>query len=198
MVSARRLAESSLPTEYGGFRVVLYDNPEVPAQPHFALVSDAAFDSGNALVRVHSECLTGETLGSRKCDCGAQLRRSMRRIAKEGGVLVYLRQEGRGIGLPEKIRAYALQDMGFDTVEANLRLGHEPDERDFSLAAAILADLGVRGVRVLTNNPEKIDALRDGGIVVRERVPLEIAPSPVNHGYLAAKKNHFGHLLEFV
>lgn len=197
-VPPRRLAESILPTEEGLFRVILYENPDSPGQPHLALVSDRGFDPEEALVRIHSECLTGEVLGSRKCDCGSQLRQGMRRIAREGGVLVYLRQEGRGIGLAEKIRAYALQDRGLDTVEANIRLGHEPDERDFSIASTILADLGIRGVRLLTNNPDKIASLREGGIRVKGRLPLEMEPTPENRAYLTAKKRLMRHLLEQV
>jgi 3,4-dihydroxy 2-butanone 4-phosphate synthase/GTP cyclohydrolase II len=194
----RRLAESSLPTEQGVFRLVTYENLRKPDQPHLALVSEKSFDSGNALVRVHSECLTGETLMSLRCDCGFQLAESLRRVAEEGGVVVYLRQEGRGIGLTEKIRAYALQDMGFDTVEANLRLGHRPDERSFAVAGAILTDLGITGVRLLTNNPEKTDALLSAGIRVHERIAIEAPPTKENRGYLATKKVRFGHLLECV
>jgi 3,4-dihydroxy 2-butanone 4-phosphate synthase/GTP cyclohydrolase II len=196
--SARRLAESRLPTESGPFRIVLYENPGRPDQPHYALVSEKGFDPADALVRVHSECLTGETLNSRRCDCGFQLAESMRRIAAEGGVVVYLRQEGRGIGLAEKIRAYALQDMGFDTVEANIRLGHRPDERDFAAAGAVLTDLGITGVRLLTNNPDKPAALVSAGIRVHERIGIETPPTADNRGYLAVKKARFGHHLECV
>ena len=194
----RRLAESRLPTEHGDFRIVLYENPGRPDQPHFALVSEKGFDPRNALVRIHSECLTGENLGSARCDCGSQLETAMRRTAREGGVVVYLRQEGRGIGLAEKIRAYALQDMGFDTYEANVKLGHRPDERDFAAGAAILSDLGIHGVRLLTNNPDKIESLKAAGITVIERIEIEEAPTEVNRAYLAVKKARFGHLLEYV
>ncbi len=194
----RREAESSLATEEGNFRVYVYDNPRNADMPHLALVSEKAFDKDKALVRVHSECFTGETLFSRRCDCGPQLRTAMRRIAEEGGVLVYLRQEGRGIGLAQKIRAYALQDAGFDTYEANVHLGFRPDERDFSVAAGILKDLGVTGIRLMTNNPEKIEALKSSGIGIVERVGLEMKPTKANRDYLAAKKSRFGHLLEYV
>jgi 3,4-dihydroxy 2-butanone 4-phosphate synthase/GTP cyclohydrolase II len=190
---ARRLAESRLPSKAGDFRVILYENPASPEQPHIALVSEKAFDPSSAIVRVHSECLTGETLLSKRCDCGAQLQKSMRAAAAEGGIIIYLRQEGRGIGLTDKIRAYALQDEGCDTYDANIKLGHGPDERDYGVAAAILKDLGVSGIRLLTNNPAKVEALAAGGITVRERIPVEIKPGRENRSYLAAKKSRFGH-----
>jgi 3,4-dihydroxy 2-butanone 4-phosphate synthase/GTP cyclohydrolase II len=196
--AALRLAESRLPTREGDFRLILYKNPGSAEQPHIALVSQKAFDPAQALVRVHSECLTGETLLSSRCDCGAQLREAIRRTSSEGGVLIYLRQEGRGIGLTEKIRAYALQDEGRDTYEANLALGHGPDERDYAIAAAILKDLGVSGIRLMTNNPAKIEALAAGGIDVKERVGVEIKPGEDNREYLAAKKARFGHYLTHV
>jgi 3,4-dihydroxy 2-butanone 4-phosphate synthase/GTP cyclohydrolase II len=193
-----RLAESRLPTREGDFRLILYENSGSADQPHIALVSQKAFDPAEALVRVHSECLTGETLLSTRCDCGAQLHEAIRRTAVEGGILIYLRQEGRGIGLTEKIRAYALQDAGRDTYEANLALGHDPDERDYAIAAAILKDLGVSGIRLMTNNPAKIQALAAGGITVKERVGVEIKPGRDNRDYLAAKKARFGHYLTHV
>ena len=193
---AVRLAESVLPTDFGSFRMVLYENGDQPGAPHFALVSERAFDPEAALVRVHSECLTGETVRSRRCDCGDQLAEAQRRIAAEGGVLVYLRQEGRGIGLAEKIRAYALQDEGLDTVDANLRLGHPVDARDYSAAAAILRDLGVGGVRLLTNNPDKAAALASRSISVRELVGIEIEPNETNRSYLETKRNRLGHFIK--
>ena len=196
--AAKRLAESRLPTRAGDFRVIAYDNPECSAQPHIALVSRTAFDPDNALVRVHSECLTGEVLLSGRCDCRAQLEEAMQRISSEGGVLIYLRQEGRGIGLTEKIRAYALQDEGRDTYDANICLGHDPDERDYTMAAAILKDLKVSCIRLMTNNPAKVQALGDAGIIVRERIPVEIKPGEDNREYLAAKKARFGHKLNYV
>ncbi len=196
--AAERLAESALPTDRGDFRMILYANPERPDAPHFALLSERPFDPASALVRVHSECLTGETIGSRRCDCGAQLAEAQRRIAEEGGVLVYLRQEGRGIGLAEKIRAYALQDGGLDTLDANLALGHPADAREYSMAAAILKDLGVTGVRMLTNNPEKARELAERGIAVRERAAIEIEPNETNRYYLKTKRDRFGHLIRAV
>jgi 3,4-dihydroxy 2-butanone 4-phosphate synthase/GTP cyclohydrolase II len=195
---AVRLAESRLPTAAGGFRVVLYDNPGKPDQPHLALVSEAPFDPADALVRVHSECLTGETLKSSRCDCGEQLEAAMRWVGREGGAVVYLRQEGRGIGLTKKIRAYALQDAGFDTVDANLKLGRAIDERGYAPAAAILRDLGISGVRLMTNNPAKVEAVAGAGIAVKGRVPLEVPPNDENRQYLKTKKARLGHNLEQV
>ena len=196
--AARRLAESRLPTRAGEFRVILYDNPGCVSQPHIALVSRKAFDPRRALVRVHSECLTGEVLLSGRCDCGEQFEEALRKTSAEGGILIYLRQEGRGIGLTEKIRAYALQDNGCDTYDANIALGHGPDERDYIMAAAILGDLGVSGIRLMTNNPAKLTALAAAGITVAERLGLEIKPGKDNRDYLAAKKARFGHYLNYV
>jgi 3,4-dihydroxy 2-butanone 4-phosphate synthase/GTP cyclohydrolase II len=196
--AAQRLAESRLPTDAGDFRLILYRNPDRARDPHIALVSEKPFDPDDALVRVHSECLTGEAFLSVRCDCREQLGQAMRRTACEGGVVIYLRQEGRGIGLTEKIRAYALQDAGYDTFDANLKLGHGPDERDYADAAAILKDLGVSGVRLMTNNPAKMEALLAAGITVSERVPVEIRPGEENRSYLAAKKARFGHHLTHI
>jgi 3,4-dihydroxy 2-butanone 4-phosphate synthase/GTP cyclohydrolase II len=194
----RRLAESRLPSQAGNFRMILYDNPGCPRQPHLALVSEAPFNAGDALVRVHSECFTGEVLRSGRCDCGDQLTESLRRVAAEGGVVIYLRQEGRGIGLTEKVKAYALQDTGLDTVDANIRLGHGPDERDYAAAAAILRDLGISGIRLMTNNPAKVEALSAAGIRINARVPVEVQPGEENRNYLKAKKVRLGHKLEYV
>ncbi|MDR3302446.1 MAG: 3,4-dihydroxy-2-butanone-4-phosphate synthase [Spirochaetaceae bacterium] len=195
---ARRLVESRLPTRAGNFSLILYENAGKPDMPNLALVSEKNFSPDNALVRVHSECLTGDMLMSLRCDCGSQLFESMRRIAQEGGVLVYLRQEGRGIGLTEKIRAYQLQDEGLDTVDANLKLGHAVDEREYEAAIAILRDLGISGGRLLTNNPDKVEALAQSGFVMHERAPLEIKPEDGNRKYLAVKKSRLGHYLKLV
>ncbi|MBE3549813.1 MAG: 3,4-dihydroxy-2-butanone 4-phosphate synthase [Brockia lithotrophica] len=192
-----------LPSEYGAFRAVAYRESAIafPApgncavREHIALWKGEISSDRPILVRVHSECLTGDVFGSYRCDCGPQLETALARIEAEGGILVYLRQEGRGIGLYEKLRAYALQERGFDTVDANLVLGHPVDARDYDVAAAILHDLGVRRVRLLTNNPEKVEALRQFGIEVVERVPLEIPPREENRRYLEAKKHRLGHLL---
>lgn len=193
----RRVGESSLPSEHGSFRLVAYA-PAAGASTDLALVLGDG-PGPPPLVRVHSECLTGDALGSLRCDCGAQLAEARRRIGAAGrGVIVYLRQEGRGIGLREKIRAYALQDAGLDTVDANVALGYSPDLRDYGRAAAILRDLGVARVRLLTNNPAKLAGLVERGIDVVERVPLEIAAGPCSARYLATKAARLGHQLRNV
>ena len=189
-----RVAESSLPTMHGRFRMVVYGAND--GLNDLALILGEPSPAGS-LVRVHSECLTGDVLGSLRCDCGPQLEQSLAAIAAEGaGILVYLRQEGRGIGLANKARAYALQDAGLDTVDANLALGFAPDLRDYGRAAAILVDLGVDRVRLLTNNPAKVLGLEAGGVEVLERRPLEIPPGPDNVAYLATKRARLGHVIE--
>ncbi len=194
--AAVRVAESVLPTQHGRFRMVVYGAGDGPND--LALILGAPVANG-ALVRVHSECLTGDVLGSLRCDCGPQLERSLATIAAEGsGILVYLRQEGRGIGLANKARAYALQDAGLDTVDANLALGFPADLRDYDRAGAILVDLGVDQVRLLTNNPAKVRGLEATGISVLERRPLEVAAGPDNAAYLATKRVRLGHVLEGV
>ena len=189
-----RVAESSLPTAHGRFRMVVYGAGD--GLNDLALILGEPTADG-ALVRVHSECLTGDVLGSLRCDCGPQLERALATIAAHGsGILVYLRQEGRGIGLANKARAYALQDAGLDTVDANLALGFPADLRDYGWAAAILADLGVDRVRLLTNNPAKVHGLEVAGVTVLERRPLEVVAGPDNAAYLATKQARLGHLLE--
>jgi 3,4-dihydroxy 2-butanone 4-phosphate synthase/GTP cyclohydrolase II len=191
----RREAATSLPTRHGTFRALLYYS-QVDNKHHLALVQGDVATGEPVLVRVHSECLTGDALGSLRCDCGAQLDRALAMIAAEGrGVLLYIRQEGRGIGLANKIRAYELQDQGFDTVEANERLGFKPDLRDYGVGAQILVDLGITRLRLMTNNPRKIVGLEGYGLRVAERVPLVIPPSAANRGYLATKRKKLGHLI---
>ncbi|HEY8498833.1 MAG TPA: bifunctional 3,4-dihydroxy-2-butanone-4-phosphate synthase/GTP cyclohydrolase II, partial [Limnochordales bacterium] len=192
----RRVAEARLPTRYGFFRVIGYESL-VDGSGHLALVKGEVAGQEGVLTRVHSECLTGDVLGSLRCDCGEQLASALQAIDREGrGVLVYLRQEGRGIGLLNKLMAYQLQDGGKDTVEANLALGFPPDMREFGTSAQILADLGVSSVRLMTNNPKKLADLESYGIRVAERVPLIVAPHPENVRYLWTKQQKLGHLLE--
>ena len=194
----RRVATASLPTEAGDFQVVAYES-SLDGETHIALVRGDIADGLDVMVRVHSKCLTGDVFHSARCDCGPQLHTAMRRIAEEGrGVLLYLNQEGRGIGLANKIRAYELQDQGFDTVEANERLGFKPDQRDYGIGAQILGDLGVRTMRLLTNNPRKFVGLQGYGLSVSASVPLEIPPGEFTHKYLKTKKDKLGHTLSSV
>jgi GTP cyclohydrolase II len=194
-ITIQRMACARIPTEQGEFQLCLYKD-EREAKEHLALVMGDVEAQPNVLVRVHSECFTGDVLGSRRCDCGEQLDCAMQLIATENqGVLIYLRQEGRGIGLLDKLRAYNLQDKGHDTVDANLILGHQADERDYSAAAHILKDLGVRSIRLMTNNPEKIEHLQELGLDVRERVPLEATVTADNFPYLRTKAERMRHFL---
>ena len=194
----RRVASANLPTEHGPFVVTAYESL-IDGQTHMALVRGELGEGEKVLVRVHSQCLTGDVFGSARCDCGRQLSLALERVAKEGrGVVLYLNQEGRGIGLGNKIRAYELQDGGLDTVEANERLGFKPDQRDYGIGAQILGDLGIRTMRLLTNNPRKFIGLEGYGLSVLESVPLEVPPSEFSKDYLRVKKEKLGHRLSSV
>jgi len=193
-----RYADAEIPTAHGPLRVFVYRDQSAPAhalaEEHVAIVAGDVSGASNVLTRVHSECWTSEVLGSLKCDCREQLDAAIDRIAAEGtGVVVYLRQEGRGIGLGNKVRAYALQNDGADIVEANLALGFEADERRYDLAASILKDLGVRSIRLLTNNPTKIAGLRASGVVITERISHWVGENQYNSEYLAVKRRKMGH-----
>jgi GTP cyclohydrolase II/3,4-dihydroxy 2-butanone 4-phosphate synthase/GTP cyclohydrolase II len=190
-----RYSEAELPTEYGGLRVVVYREVGT-GHEHCAIVRGDVSGRVDVLTRVHSECLTGEVLHSLKCDCREQLDLALRRIAeRDAGIVVYLRQEGRGIGLGNKIRAYALQGEGADTVDANTRLGFEVDPRSYEVASAMLADLGVASIALMTNNPAKVEALRADGVAVTRRVGHEVSPNEHNRDYLETKRSRMGHLL---
>ena len=192
----KRVVTTKLPTSAGEFEMVLYET-SVDDRQHVALVKGPVDDGKPALVRVHSQCLTGDVFGSLRCDCGPQLRRAMEKIAEAGrGVILYINQEGRGIGLANKLKAYALQDQGLDTVEANLALGFGPDLRDYGIGAQILVDLGLKDLQLLTNNPRKIVGLEGYGLRVVERVPIETTPRPENAKYLETKRDKLGHWLE--
>ena len=190
----RRAVETILPTPFGEFQLIAYES-SIDGQTHVALVLGDVRQPP-VLVRVHSQCLTGDVFGSWRCDCGPQLESALKLVAQEGrGVILYLRQEGRGIGLVNKLKSYALQDQGMDTVEANRALGFDPDLRDYGIGAQILADLGLTQIRLMTNNPRKVVGLDGFGLAIMERVPLEIPPTPANAKYLKAKREKLGHLL---
>lgn len=194
----KRISDVKLPTGHGEFRAVAYTN-DMDNSIHIALVKGEIKPDDSVLVRVHSECLTGDVFSSKRCDCGEQLHKAMEVVDKEGkGVILYMRQEGRGIGLANKLRAYELQDKGLDTVEANIQLGFKPDLRDYGIGAQILVDLGVRKMRLMTNNPKKIVGLEGYGLKVVERVPIESRPHEKNIIYLRTKKKKLGHMLENV
>ncbi len=190
-----RVEVVKMPTDFGEFDLYMYRS-KVDGEHHLAMVKGDVAGKKNVLVRVHSECLTGDVFGSRRCDCGPQLHTALKMIADEGtGVLVYMRQEGRGIGLPAKIKAYKLQEQGYDTVEANKKLGFGMDLREYGLGAQILGDLGIKNLRLLTNNPKKVVGLEGYGLNIVEQVPIKIRPNPHNQKYLKTKKEKLGHLL---
>ena len=198
LIPVRCVATARLPTEYGEFDIHVYENL-LGGETHVALVLGEIGGGANVLTRVHSACLTGDIFSSVRCDCGAQLHTALQRIAAEGrGVILYLNQEGRGIGLSNKIRAYALQDLGFDTVEANERLGFPADSRNYRVGVQILRDLGVRSTRLLSNNPKKLSGVTGVGLEVSERLPIEISASSSSRRYLQTKKDKLGHLLSSI
>lgn len=191
----KRQAEANLPTEWGEFKIIAYSDNENDWMPHLAMISKNTDLRKTVNIRIHSECITGDLFHSKRCDCGMQLDAAMKYIHENGGVLLYLRQEGRNIGIINKLKAYNLQDKGLNTAEANIELGFPADARDFKIAVEILEDLGIQSVNLLTNNPEKISFIKDSSIKLVHRIPLEINPEKENLEYLKTKKDFFGHFL---
>ena len=191
----KRQAEANLPTEWGEFEIIAYSENENDWMPHLAMISKNTDLRKTVNIRIHSECITGDLFHSKRCDCGKQLDAAMKYIHENGGVLLYLRQEGRNIGIINKLKAYNLQDKGLNTAEANIELGFPADARDFKIAVEILKDLGIQSVNLLTNNPEKISFIKDSSIKLIHRIPLEINPEKENLEYLKTKKDFFGHFL---
>lgn len=191
----KRQSEAVMPMEYGIFRMIAYAKRKSEKMPHFAIVSKDMDATKPVLVRIHSECITGDLFGSKRCDCGEQLEKSLQLAAKLGGVVVYLRQEGRGIGIVNKLKAYELQDEGLNTIDANTHLGLEIDARKYDIAIQILQDLGISTIDLLTNNPLKIEAINTSEIKIRNRIPLDIPAKRENYGYLKTKQEKMGHLL---
>lgn len=189
-------AEANVPTEHGNFRMIALSEDESDWMPHMAIIAENTDFSRPVNVRFHSECITGEVFHSKKCECGQQLDAAMKYMQKNGGMIVYLRQEGRNIGIINKLKAYSLQEKGFDTVEANLELGLPADDRNFSVAIDILDILGVKDINLLTNNPEKIKAVENSNIHLNKRIPIQIDSTSDSAAYLKVKKDFFGHLLE--
>ncbi|WP_336690868.1 MULTISPECIES: GTP cyclohydrolase II [unclassified Chryseobacterium] len=189
-------AESNVPTEYGTFRMIALSENENDWMPHMAIVAENTDFSKSVNVRFHSECITGEVFHSKKCECGQQLDAAMKYIHENGGIIIYLRQEGRNIGIINKLKAYSLQEKGFDTVEANLKLGLPADDRNFGVAIEILNLLGVKDINLLTNNPEKVKYVTESNIRLNSRVPLQIPANEISKRYLQTKKDYFGHLLD--
>lgn len=191
----KRQAKANLPTEWGEFEIIAYSDNENDWMPHLAMISKNTDLRKTVNIRIHSECITGDLFHSKRCDCGKQLDAAMKYIHENGGVLLYLRQEGRNIGIINKLKAYNLQDKGLNTAEANIELGFPADARDFKIAVDILEDLGIQSVNLLTNNPEKISFIKDSSIKLVHRIPLEINPEKENFEYLKTKKDFFGHFL---
>ncbi|HMQ06540.1 MAG TPA: GTP cyclohydrolase II [Saprospiraceae bacterium] len=190
----QRQAQSELPTIFGPFLIIAYSDLLSDPNPHIVLVHKEMDILAPVPVRIHSECLTGDIFRSTRCDCGEQLKQAMKIIENKRGMLIYLRQEGRGIGLINKLKAYDLQDKGLNTIDANLHLGFQADERDYALAVHILKDLNVRSIDLITNNPDKIEAIENSSITLRSRIPIIIAPGPSNQDYLNVKRLQMGHL----
>lgn len=189
-------AESNVPTEYGEFRMIAFSESESDWMPHMAIIAKNTDLKKPVNVRFHSECITGEVFHSKKCECGQQLEEAMKFTCKNGGIIIYLRQEGRNIGIINKLKAYALQEKGFDTVEANLHLGLPADDRNFDVAIEILNILNIKEINLLTNNPEKIKFVKDSNIHLNKRIPLQMNSTKESEGYLKVKKDYFGHLLD--
>ncbi|HUR31813.1 MAG TPA: GTP cyclohydrolase II [Saprospiraceae bacterium] len=192
----QKQVHSSIPTSSGLWYIDAYAETDAEPMPHLALYPPGLNPAGVVTVRIHSECITGDLFGSKRCDCGSQLEKSLEVISREKGILIYLRQEGRGIGLINKLKAYNLQDEGFNTVNANHQLGFETDERQYHIASQILHDLGIKDIRLLTNNPEKMNSLTKSGINIIDRMPLMIEPTEDNEDYLRIKRDLMGHLLD--
>lgn len=197
-ISLNRQAEALIPTPWGNFNMVAYASHPEDWMPHIALVHEGFDPESSVLVRIHSECMTGDLFGSKRCDCGEQLHKALEMTAAEQGVVLYLRQEGRGIGIINKLKAYQLQDLGLNTIDANLHLGLEVDARQYDIAVAMMKDLGITSIRLLTNNPEKIEAIEGSTVAILERVPLIIRPQEENRDYLNTKKNQMGHLFDLL
>lgn len=191
----QRQAEAPIPTRYGSFTMLAYAEKPTERMPHIAFIAEGFDPSGPVAVRIHSECMTGDVFGSRRCDCGEQLDASLHVAAERGGVVIYLRQEGRGIGLINKLKAYNLQDLGLNTAEANTHLGFDVDARQYDAAIFILQDLGIREVELITNNPDKVEALRRSPVRVVGRIPIVIPPQDDSRNYLKTKQDLMGHLL---
>lgn len=189
-------AEANVPTEHGTFRMIAFSENTNDWMPHMAIVAENTDFSKPVNVRFHSECITGEVFHSKKCECGQQLDAAMKYIHENGGIIIYLRQEGRNIGIINKLKAYSLQEKGLDTVEANLRLGLPADDRNFSIAIDILNVLKIREINLLTNNPEKVKYVSESNILLNKRIPLQIPANDISRGYLKTKKDYFGHLLD--